>query len=434
MTIFRGCLVDTPANPFAGAGLRVESDGGLLVRRGVITERGRFAAVRSAHPAEPVVHLRGGLLLPGLIDSHVHFPQVRTIGALGMPLLEWLDRCALPEEAQMADRAYARGVAAEFVAGLTRAGTTTALVFGAHFPSAVDMLFAEAADVGLRIISGLVVSDRGLRPDLLTDVEVAHRDALALIERWHGVGRARYAVIPRFALSCSEELLAMCGGLLEDVAGAWFTTHLNESKDEVAAVRRLFAGSADYLWTYEQPGLVGRRSVFAHNVHPTARERALLADRGASVAHCPTSNAALGSGMFALAEHADAGVRVALGSDVGAGTGLSLLKEGLQAYFTHRLLDDRDLRVGPEHLLHLATTAGAGALGLDRQVGDLSPGKQFDAIWVRPAEGTVLDTAMRHAASPDDALAAVFATGTDADIRSVWIAGEPVVTRPAGSG
>jgi guanine deaminase len=427
VTLYRGTVLDTPDDPFAGGVLRAEADGGLLVRAGAIADRGGFAGLRARYPGEDVVDLTGGLLLPGLVDTHVHFPQVRAIGGLGMPLLDWLERCALPEEARLADDGYARAVAAEFVSGLAQAGTTTALVFGSHFASAVDTLFAEAARVGLRVTSGLVVSDRLLREDLLTTPERAHEEGLALAGRWHGVGRNRYAVTPRFSLSCSDGLLDSCRSLLSDVPGSWFTSHLNENELEIATVSELF-DCCHYLDTYDRHGLVGRRSVLAHDVHPTDDELKLLADREASVAHCPTSNAALGSGLFPLKRHLASGVRVALGSDVGAGTGFSLLKEGLQAYFCQQLQGRDGVRLTSAHLLSLATAAGARALGLDDLVGDLGVGKRFDAVWVRPRPGTTLDVALRHAAGPEDALAKAFALGSPADVHTVWVDGEAVGT------
>jgi cytosine/adenosine deaminase-related metal-dependent hydrolase len=233
MTLFRGTFLDTPEDPFAGGVLRAETDGALLVENGVITSRGPYAELRRRHADEPVVNLGDGVVLPGFVDTHVHFPQVRIIGGLGRPLLEWLDRCALPEEARMADPTYAAGVAADFLRGLASAGTTSALVFGAHFAPAVDTLFAEAARVGLRVTSGLVVSDRLLRPDLLTSPEAAYDEARALAQRWHGTGRNRYAVTPRFALSCTDDLLASCASVLADVPGAVFTTHVNENTREI---------------------------------------------------------------------------------------------------------------------------------------------------------------------------------------------------------
>lgn len=426
MTLFVGTFIDTPDDPFRGGVLRVSTDGAVLVRDEVIVARGTAEGLRAEHPDEAVIDLTGGLVLPGFVDTHVHFPQVRMIGALGMPLLDWLEHSALPEEARLADTTYADEVATEFVSGLTAAGTTTALVFGAHFAPAVDVLFSRAAEVGLRMTSGLVVSDRILRPDLLTVPQTAYDQGLELAKRWHGVGRNRYAVIPRFSLSCSDELLASSAALLDAVEGSWFTSHINENLAEVATVCELFDDCDHYLSSYHRHGLVGSRSVYAHNVHATADELELMAQQGASVAHCPTSNSSLGSGLFPLLEHVEHGVRVALGSDVGAGTGFSLLKEGLQAYFMQQLLGDRGLGLDAAKLLHLATSAGAGVLGLDDVVGDFSVGKQFDAVWLRPKAGTPLDVGIRHAAGPAEALAKAFAMGTTADVARVFIGGAPV--------
>ncbi|HWJ09467.1 MAG TPA: guanine deaminase [Nocardioides sp.] len=421
MTLFRGRFLDTPADPFGGGTLRSEEDGALVARDGVIVARGTFAELRPQHRDEEVVDLTGGVVLPGFVDTHVHFPQVRVIGGLGMPLLDWLDRCALPEEARLAETSYAAGVATDFVRGLVGAGTTTALVFGSHFAGAVDAVFTEAARVGLRITGGLVVSDRQLRDDLLTDPDRAREESIALARRWHGVGRARYAVTPRFSLSCTDDLLAACADVLAAVPGAMLTSHVNENVREIETVRELHG--CDYVASYDRHGLVGPGTVLAHDVHPTDPELAVLGARGAAVAHCPTSNAALGSGLFSLARHRAHGVRVALGSDVGAGTGFSLLKEGLQAYFVQQLLGDAGVPLSPAHLLHLATAAGADALGLAGEVGDFSVGRRFDAQWLQPAEGTPLDVGLAHAAGPEDALARVFALGTPADVRGVWIDG-----------
>jgi guanine deaminase len=424
MTIFRGTFLDAPVDPFEGGTLRVEE--ALDVRDGVVVARGAYADLRRDLPDAEVVDLTGGLVLPGFVDTHVHYPQVRAIGALGMPLLEWLDQYALPEEAKLADQPYAVDVAAEFVSGLVAAGTTTALVFGSHFATAVDALFARAAEVGIRVTCGLVVSDRVLREDLLTTPDRAHAEGLALARRWHGVGHSRYAVTPRFSLSCTDDLLDSCAALGKDVPESFFTSHVNENLIEVAAVRDLFDGCAHYLDSYAKHDLVGPRSVFAHNVHATGEELELLSEHAASVAHCPTSNSALGSGLFPLKRHREHGVHVALGSDVGAGTGFSLFKEGLQAYFIQQLLGDDGVALGSAHLLHLATRAGAQALGLADQVGDFGVGKQFDGLWLRPRTASTLDVALHNAHSPEDALAKAFALASPADVATVWVAGEPV--------
>ncbi|NYG06614.1 guanine deaminase [Phycicoccus badiiscoriae] len=425
MTLFRATVLDTPDDPFEGGALRAQEDCGLLVEGGVIVARGDFAELRALHPHADVIDLREGMVLPGLVDTHVHFPQVRVIGGLGMPLLDWLDQCALPEEMRLADVDMARGVARDFVTGLVDAGTTTALVFGSHFAPAVDVMF-EAADLwGLRVTTGLVTSDRILPEPLLTTPQRAYEESRDLASRWHGKGRLRYAVTPRFSLSASDAILESCATTFREVEGSWFTSHVNENTAEVAEVAQLFGGAA-YVDTYDHHGLLSPRSVLAHNVHPTDPELATLAARGASVAHCPTSNSALGSGLFPLRRHVEAGVQVAMGSDVGAGTGFSMLKEGLQAYFMQRLLGDVGLPLTSAHLLWLCTSAGARALGLGHEVGDLSVGKQFDAIWLLPQAGDPLAVGMGNAKSADDALSKVFALGTTSDIGGVWVGGDQI--------
>lgn len=429
MKIYRGTVLDTPESPFTGAALRAEADAGIAVNDdGVITERGPFQQLRVTYPDAEVVDLTGGVVLPGLVDTHVHFPQVRIIGALGMPLLDWLDRSALPEEARMADVGYAGEVATEFIGGLLAAGTTTALVFGAHFPAAVDCLFEQAARSGLRISAGLVVSDRLLRDELLSTPEQAHADGLALAGRWHRKDRLRYAVTPRFSLSASAPMLESCAALLGDIetssGGALFTSHCNENTAEVATVRGLFSECSSYVDTYGRYGLLGRRSVLAHNVHAGDAELQQLASAGASVSHCPSSNSALGSGLFPLRRHIEHGVRVALGTDVGAGTSFSLLREGLQSYFMQALLGADGVPLTAAHMLYLATAAGAAALDSDGEVGDLSVGKQFDAVWVAPQSGSTLDVVLQHAADADDALAKVFALGGASDVSGVWVGGD----------
>jgi guanine deaminase len=427
MTLYAATIVDTPGDPFAGDpadALAADSGGALLVRDGVIRARGALAVLREQYPDEPVTRLDGGLLVPGFVDTHVHFPQLRAIGGLGMPLLDWLERCALPEEAKFADRAYAQAVAAEFLDGLIASGTTSALVFGSHFSPAMDELFGAADQRGLNITSGLVLSDRILRPDLLNTPETALADSADLILRWHDRGRLRYAVTPRFSLSASDEMLDVCAQLL--AKGVWFTAHINENVAEVAQVAGLFPAAQHYLDTYAQHGLVTERSVFAHNVHPDDAELDTLAEHGASVAHCPTSNCALGSGLFPLRRHIEHGIHVALGTDVGAGAGLFLPKEALQAYFIQQLLGTDGLGLTPVHLLWLATRAGALALGLDGRVGDFAVGKDFDAVWLRPVQGSTLAVNFRHASDVTDALARFFALGTQADVAAVWLRGQRV--------
>jgi guanine deaminase len=233
-------------------------------------------------------------------------------------------------------------------------------------------------------------------------------------------------VTPRFALSCTRDLLDACAALLTDVPGSMLTTHVNENTAEIDRVRELFPEATSYVDAYARHDLLRPGSVLAHDVHPTPDELDVLASAGAAVAHCPTSNLTLGSGLFPLSAHLDAGVRVSLGSDVGAGTGLSLFKEGLQAYFVQQALGPAGMPLTSAHLLHLATTAGAEALDLASTVGFFGEGMAFDALWLRPSSGTPLDILLRYAASAEDALAKAFAHATSADVAQVWVAGELV--------
>ncbi|MDX2005882.1 MAG: guanine deaminase [Meiothermus sp.] len=428
MPLLRSAILHTPKNPFTDEGaLEVYPDGGLLVENGRIGALGPYAEIRAQHPQVETRDLRGGVLLPGFVDTHVHYPQVRVIGGLGMPLLEWLEANTLPEEARLADAGYAQEVAREFVHGLASHGTTTALVFGAHFREAQAALFEEARRIGLRVVSGMVLSDRLLRPELHQTPEQAHADSSTLIRRFHGKDDLLYAVTPRFSLSASEAILEVCQTLQQEHAGLRFTSHINENGLEIATVRELFPWASDYLHTYERFGLVHRHSVLAHNLHPSDSELQRMGAAQATAAHCPCSNAALGSGFFPLRRHLRAGVRVALGTDIGGGTGFCLLKEALQAFFLQSVMPGGEgYLMSPAHMLYLITRAGAEALGLEDQTGDLRPGKSADLVYLRPPEGSPLEAVLRHSDSLERALSGIFALAGADCIAEVYRAGRTV--------
>ena len=424
--LLRAPLFHTPANPFRDdRALVSHEDGGLLIRDGRIVASGDYETVRREAGDAVTVDWRGGFVLPGLVDTHVHYPQLRIIGGLGRTLLDWLKHVALPEEAQMADLLYADDIADGFIHALASHGTTTALVFGAHFAAATASLFKTAASSGLRITSGLVMSDRRLLPELHQAPKDAYRDSADLIRRFHGLGRLRYAVTPRFALSTTEAMLEVCQSLVAEHPTVRVTTHMNESIGEVAEVRKLFPWATDYLAVYERYGLAGSSSVLAHNVQATTSELERLAASHASIAHCPASNAALGSGIFPLRRHVDAGVHCALGTDVGGGVGFGILKEGLHAYLAQRLATD-GVVLNPAQLLYLSTLAGAEAMGLDADVGDFRAGKAADLVYMRPPESSPLSEVLRRADSMEQSLAAIFTLGGAESVREVRVEGSVV--------
>jgi guanine deaminase len=428
--ILRGAIFHTPGNAFADPqALVAQDDGGLAIEGGRVRLCGDYASVSAACPEAEVRDLRGGFILPGFIDTHIHFPQVRILGGLGHSLLDWLDQVTLPEEAKFADTGYATLIAQEFVRALASHGTTTALVFGSHFAAATTALFEAAEAGGLRIFSGLVLADRLLRPELLQSPEAAYRDSKMLIERFHGRGRLGYSVTPRFALSTSEPMLEMCGALLRETAGLGtplrFTSHVNENRREIEEVARLFPWAGDYLAVYEHFGLTGPASVLAHNVHADDAALKRLATSGTAIAHCPCSNAALGSGVFPLRRHMETGVRCALGTDVGGGTGFGMMKEALQAYLQQRVAAG-PMTLSPAQMLYLSTRAGAEALGIDFETGDFSAGKSADFVYLRPCPDSVLAGVLKRVEAPEGMLAALFTMAGAECVREVRVAGEVV--------
>ncbi len=434
--LVRGTVAHVPRDPFVvgSAALEVWADGAVAVGDdGRVHDVGDWTEVRARHPAGVVDDRRGAWLVPGFVDAHVHYPQVGVVGGLGQRLLTWLEERTLPHEARFADAGFARTEAERFLALLARNGTTTALVFGAHFAVAMEAFFGAAALSGLRITSGLVVADRELGGALETTPELAFEEGSFLARRWHGRGRLRYAVTPRFSLSSSPGLLEACGALLASQPGLWTTTHLNETPEEIAAVGARFPWARDYLATYEDVGLVGARSVFAHDVHVSDDALARLAAAGAAVAHCPSSNQVLGAGLFPLARHLRHGVRVALGTDVGAGTSLSLPAEALAAYAGQMLLGADGTPLTAAHLLWWTTAAGAAALGLGDRVGDLRPGREADLVALRPRPGSTLARALEHAADDLSALGTLMTLAREDTVETTWVAGNPVWEAPASA-
>jgi guanine deaminase len=421
VNILRAAIFHTPG----ADALAAFPDGGLAIENGRIAACGDYAAIARAYPQAAVRDLRGGYILPGFIDTHVHYPQVRVLGGLGYSLLDWLEQLTLPEEARLADAQYAATIAREFIGALASHGTTTALVFGSHFADATAALFTTAQKRGLRVASGLVMADRSLRPELHQSPEAAYRDSRALIECFHLKGRLAYAVTPRFALATSEPMLEVCQALLRENASLRFTTHINENPREVAEVSRLFPRAADYLAVYERFDLIGRNAVLAHNLHASDSEMRRIAAHGASVAHCPCSNAALGSGIFPMQRHLAAGVRCALGTDVGGGTGFGMIKEALQAYLLQRIAPE-PMTLTPARMLYLATKAGAEALNLAHEIGDFEKGKAADLVYLRPPAGSVLEGALKRAEDPVQILAALFTMAGAESVREVRVADDVV--------
>lgn len=359
------------------------------------------------------------ILIPGLIDAHVHLPQYDCRGKFGASLLEWLDRFIYPEEQRFADEAVARDIARRFFAGLLRAGTTTAMVYATVHPRATHIAFEEAERSGLRIIMGNVLMDREAPPALCVDAETSIRASEGLIEAWHGKDdRLFYAITPRFAPTCTPGLLRDAGVLAEK-HGTWIQTHLNETAGEIARVRELFPDARDYTDVYDQAGLLTGHSVLGHNLHTDDVQLDVLRKRGCAVAHCPDSNLFLGSGRFPLEQHGQHELRIALGSDVGAGTTLSLF----QIMRSMSYVQDRSLH--PRIPFYHATLGGAAALGFADRIGSLEAGKQADMVAVHVDRHFPRGKSLDELSSTEIASALVYRT-QEAAVRRLWLGGREI--------
>ena len=430
MKAFRGEILSVPDDPaVAGAGaIRHFEDGLLVVEDGLVLACGPRAELADRFADVPAERLNG-LIVPGFVDTHVHFPQTERIASHGAQLLEWLERHIFPAEAAFADPAHAASVAAFFLDELLRNGTTSALVFATVHETSVDALFEAALTRNMRIVSGKVLMDLG--PPTLRDTVASGRAGTeALIARWRGRGRLGYAITPRFALTSSDDQLADAGALVAEHPDALMHTHLSENDGEIAAVAGRFTEAKDYLDVYDRFRLVGPRSVFAHSIHLSEREMARMGEAGCGIAFCPTSNLFLGSGLFDLALADAHEVKVGIGTDVGAGTSFSLLATLGEAY---KVCQMRGRSLDPFRALHLATAGGARILGLGDRIGSLEPGQEADFVVLDPAATPLL--ARRTAgASLHDRLFALQVLGDDRAVAFTFIAGRLAHRRDATAG
>lgn len=435
VTALRGRIVSFKDDPFAGASadcLMHEPDGLVIIRKGRIEAVGPYDALCGMLPDTAiVVSYPDAIISAGFIDAHVHYPQLQMIGAYGAQLLEWLDRYVFPAELAFADAAHAGRVAKTFLRELLRAGTTTAAVYCTVHPHSVHAFFAESERFNTRMIAGKVLMDRHAPPALLDTAERGYDESLALIRRWHGRGRQLYAVTPRFAPSCSPAQLDAAAELLRQADWLFLQTHLAENLAEVEWVKTLFPGSSSYLDVYEKAGLVGERSIFGHAIHLQEQDFCTCHRTGAALAHCPTSNRFLGSGAFRLFDALDPRrpVRVALGTDVGAGTSLSQLATLNEAYKTAQSLGHP---LDAIQAFWLATLGGARALRLDDRIGRVAPGYEADLCVLDLKATPLLAFRTGFCDSVEELLFTLMTLGDDRMVRATWVAGVPVYDRDRG--
>ncbi|MGO2012952.1 guanine deaminase [Pseudoalteromonas sp.] len=419
-------FIDDPAISGQSAH-RYFEQGALVIENGKVVEVG-FEKDILAHLDESVDITRhdGKLIMPGMIDTHIHLPQTEMVGAYGEQLLSWLTEYAFPTEKKFADESYAQEVSTIFLDELLRNGTTTAMVFGTVHPQSVNAFFSEAQKRNLRMIAGKVMMDRNCPDDLSDSAQSSYDESKALIEKWHNVDRLSYAVTPRFAPTSTPEQLQKCSQLLTEYPDTYLHTHLSENTDECDWVKGLFPDAEDYLAVYEKENMVRKRSVFAHGIHLSDRELCCIADNDAALSHCATSNLFLGSGLFNLKACEEHSVNVGMGTDIGAGTSFSMLQTANEAYKIQQL---QGQKFSAFKGLYLATLGGARALDLEGTIGNFATHCEADFIVIDYQATSFLKFRIGHTKTLHEKLFAMMMLGDDRCIEQTYIMGDCVYQR-----
>jgi guanine deaminase len=423
-TLLLGQLLRFDADPFVtGIGAaRHDSHGAMLIREGKIADVGQADALRAAHPGAEIVDHGQGLILPGFVDAHAHYPQTAMIASWGKRLIDWLNTYTFPEEMRFADPAYAAEIASRYFDLTLSNGTTTVASYCTIHPESVDAYFEEAQRRGLRALAGKTCMDRNAPEGLRDSAQAAYDDSKALLEKWHGVDRLGYIITPRFSPTSTPGQLTALGALWAEYPDCLMQTHLSEQTDEIEWVKGLYPDARDYLDTYEAHGLLGAGGLYGHAIHLEPREIDRLREVGAALIHCPTSNTFIGSGLFDMGL-AGGSIRVGLATDTGGGSSFSMLRTMAAAYEIGQL---RGRALHPAELIWLATEGSARALRIDDKVGRVAVGMEADLVVLDLASTPAIAQRSARANTIWEALFPTIMMGDDRAIAEVRVAGRKV--------
>jgi len=429
-TILRGRVLSFVREPQGlddAASYSYIEDGAIEIEAGRIVGVGAFDAARSAG-AEVIDH-RPHLILPGFIDTHLHYVQSQMIASYAGSLLEWLNTYTFFEEQKFSRQGHAAAVASAFYDELIRNGTTTAVAYCSSHPRSVDAYFAEAEKRNMLMIGGKVMMDRNAPEALCDTAQSSYDDSKELIARWHKRGRGLYAISPRFAITSTPAQMQAAQALVEEHPDCYVQTHLSENDAEISLSMELYPDSPDYTGIYEDYGLLGPRTLLGHCIHLNTRETGVLAETGAVAVFCPTSNLFLGSGLFDRERLGKAGVRMGLATDIGGGTSFSMLRTLDEGY---KVLQLRGQRLNPFAAFHMATLGNAQALGLEAEIGAIAPGRAADLVVLDAAATPVMAMRMANAETLAEELFLLQTLGDDRAIAEVYVAGARVKSALGG--
>lgn len=423
-------FLETPKSIDDHAAYRYEEDGAVLIENGVIKTSGDYATVfAQAHDGVIVNDHRPHLLSAGFIDTHLHYPQMQIIGSYAPALLEWLNTYTFVEEQRFGDPDHAARIGSAFFDEMVRHGTTTAAAYCSVHKASADAFFAESHKRNMRMIGGKVMMDRNAPEGLTDTAQQGYDESKALIARWHGRGRAEYAITPRFAITSSPAQLELAGALVAEHPDCHVQTHLSENRDEIAFTRALYPEAPDYLGVYERFGLLHDKTLLGHSIHLEPREIEVLAETGAKPVFCPTSNLFLGSGLFDDAGLRARGIAAGIATDVGAGTSYSMLQTLNEGY---KILQLQGQKLHPLAAFHWITRGNAVALGLEDRIGTLEPGTEADVVVLNPAATEAMALRAEAAQSLSEELFILQIMGDDRAVEAVYVAGRAQTTSAAG--
>ncbi len=404
------------------------ADGALVVDdvTGCVVEYGHSETILSKYvnkeraPAVKVHDHRDKLIMPGFIDTHVHYPQIDMIAAYGEQLLDWLNNYTFVTEANFGDPKVAHDTANFFLRQLLANGTTSAMVFATSHPLSAEAFFTESHRLNTRMITGNVLMDKNAPEQLCVPAEQSIRDTQNIIDNWHERGRQHAAITPRFAITSSPEQLRLAGELYASYDSVYLQTHLAENRDEVAFVQQLYPNHKGYLDVYDDMGLLGRRTTLAHGIYLETPEYERLRATGTQISHCPTSNLFLGSGLFDLPKTLSyTGVSIA--TDVGAGTSLSMLTTLSEAYKVQQLQGNQ---LSAHQGLYQITLGNAQSLLLDHKIGNFMPNKEADFVVIDMKATALLERRMAQTKTVEEQLFVLMTLGDDRVIEQTIIAGQ----------
>lgn len=423
--LLRGRLLSftsAPHGPEDTAAYIYEEDGALLISDGKITARGPYAGVAANAPDGTVeIDHRPHLLMPGFIDTHLHFPQVQVIASWADQLLDWLNDYTFPAEQKFSGKAHGTRIAEGFYDLLLSNGTTTATAYCSSHPNSVDAYFEEADRRGMLMLGGKTMMDRNAPQALCDTAESSYSDSKALLEKWHGTGRAHYVITPRFAITSTPEQLEAAGTLLKAHPDCHLQTHINENHNEIAFTKELYPEAKDYLGVYEDFGLLGKKTLLGHCIHMNDRELAVMRETGSVAVFCPTSNLFLGSGLFDKKRTESAGVKTAIATDIGGGTSYSMLRTLDEGY---KVLQLQRQRLHPLQMFYWATLGNAKSLSLSDRIGSLDEGTDADIVVLNAKATKPMALRMETVESVSEELFVLQTLGDDRSVVETYVAGK----------